>query len=200
MFALVGAVLAAFAAIGVAATAVIGSTLSTAASELESIFIEGFRLAVDTTWLGLGTGIDTNATRYAYPDAELFQGVGGTWYESWWVKVVLELGLPGLLVVCLLFGTILWRGLRQHRALRDPRLRAVSAALLAFLIWTLAYGLKGQYLDIDPINVYFWLFAGVLARIPLLDFERHRDHVALSVSGSATPRKVVPDTAVGGAS
>ncbi len=52
---------------------------------------------------------------------------------------------------------------------RKLLLASGGAALLAFLIWNLIYNLKGQYMDIDPINVYFWLFAGVLARLPALD-------------------------------
>jgi hypothetical protein len=72
-------------------------------------------------------------------------------------------------LVCLLLASVVARAWRAHASLRDPRLRAVSAALLAFLVWNLAYCAKGQYLDIDPANVYFWLFAGVLARLPYLE-------------------------------
>lgn len=165
------ALLAAITALGTAAPTLIGSTLHTGAQEFNDVFVKGFSRAIGTTWVGLGTGIDTNATRYAYSRPALFQGVGGTWYESWWVKVVLELGVPGLFVVCLLFGTLVGRGVRHHRALHDPRLRAVSAALLAFLVWNLAYGLKGQYVDFDPIDVYFWLLAGIAARLWSLDRE-----------------------------
>jgi hypothetical protein len=165
----IAALVASVAALGAATPAVIGATLKTGALEFESIFVEGFRQAIDTTWLGLGTGADTNATRYAYSDPELLESVAGTWQESWWVKVVLELGVPGLLLVCLLFTIIIWRALHDHRTLHDPRLRAISAAFIAFLIWNLIYGLKGQYLDLDPVNVYFWLLMGVLAKLPALD-------------------------------
>ncbi len=77
--------------------------------------------------------------------------------------------LAGLLLVAALFATILWRGLRQHRRLRDPRLKAVSAAILAFLVVTMAAAAGKPYLDYDPINVYFWLLAGVLAKLAVLD-------------------------------
>ncbi len=171
----VAALLAAVAVLGAAAATLLLSTLQLGAEHFNNIFVEGFRQAIGTTWLGLGTGINTSATRYAYSRPELFQGAGGGWQESWWVKVVLELGVPGLLLVGLLFVTLVGKGLRQHRALGDPRLRAMSAALLAFLVWTLANGLKSQYLDLDPINVYFWLFAGVLAKIAVLDRSRDGD-------------------------
>ncbi|HVH51290.1 MAG TPA: hypothetical protein VM690_04030, partial [Gaiellaceae bacterium] len=66
-------------------------------------------------------------------------------------------------------GTITFRAFRAHRALHDPRLRVVSAALIAFLLWDLVSAAKQQYLDLDPLNVYFWLLLGVLAKLPTLD-------------------------------
>lgn len=134
-----------------------------------STFVDGFRQALGVTWGGLGTGIDTGASRYAFADPKMFQGVGGTWYESWYVKALLELGIVGLLLVVLLMGSIMVRGLHNHFRLRDARLRVVSAAILAFLAWNLVYDMKAQYLDFDPINVYFWLLVGVLAKVAVLD-------------------------------
>lgn len=56
-----------------------------------------------------------------------------------------------------------------HDALGFPqageRHRAMCGAVLALLIWALLTGVKGQTLDLDPLNMYFWLFAGVAARI-----------------------------------
>jgi hypothetical protein len=41
--------------------------------------------------------------------------------------------------------------------------------MIAFLLWNLVYMTKGGWIDIDPINVYFWLFAGMLLRAAALD-------------------------------
>lgn len=136
---------------------------------LRLLLFDGFQAAQGLTWAGLGTGMDTNASRYAFEQPELFTAVDGTWYESWYVKAWLELGVFGLVLSALLFGALILRGLEGHRRLRDPGLRAVSAALLALLVWTMVNGVKGQYVDIDPLNVYFWLFAGVLAKLPALE-------------------------------
>ena len=86
-------------------------------------------------------------------------------------QVVLELGLPGLAGAAALMGWLLVGGYRSHRRIADPGLRQVSAALLAFVLWTLVYLTKGAEIDLDPINVYFWLFAGILLRLPLLQEE-----------------------------
>jgi hypothetical protein len=147
----------------------IGHVLQVGRQEFAYIFVHGFSRAFDLTLTGVGTGADTNASRYAFGQAGGFSGVGGTWYESWYVKAALELGVAGLLLVFLTFGAILIQGWRAHRSLHDPGLRAVSAALLAFLVWNLIYGIKGQYMDFDPINVYFWLFAGIVMKLPALE-------------------------------
>jgi hypothetical protein len=146
-----------------------GDVLVLGTEHLHGIFFQGLLKAVATTTLGLGTGVDTNASRYAFSGSAPFQAVGGVWYESWFVKVLLELGIAGLLLVALIFGMIALGAAARHRRLRDPKLRAVSAALLAVLIWNFIFCAKGQYLDFDPTNVYFWLFAGMLAAIPRLD-------------------------------
>ena len=154
---------------------VLSATLTTARVEFQNVFVDGFRAAFGITWLGLGTGADTNATRYAFSSQDQFHGIGGTWYESWYVKALLELGIGGLLVVLVLVSTLVVGGLQAHRSLGDPRLRAVSAPILAYLIWNAIYGVKGQYIDLDPTNVYFWLLAGIAARLATIDREEVRD-------------------------
>ena len=160
---------ATFAVIGAGGGEVIGHAFETGRGEFMSTFVDGFRQALSLTWGGLGAGADTGASRHAFADPKMFQGVGGTWYESWYVKALLELGIVGLLLVVLLMGSIMVRGLHNHFRLRDARLGVVSAAILAFLAWNLVYDMKAQYLDFDPINVYFWLLVGVLAKVAVLD-------------------------------
>jgi O-antigen ligase len=95
--------------------------------------------------------------------------VNGRWYESWYVKAVLELGVLGLIALALLLASLLRRLLRAHKRIADPNLRSISAALIAFWIWHLVYSFKGPFLDIDPANVYFWLLGGICVRLYFLD-------------------------------
>jgi hypothetical protein len=161
----------------VAASSLLGSSLrpllgdvaSHGFAQLDLALVQGLRHAVDVTILGIGTGMDTVAARYAVPDDQLFQAIGGTWQESWWVKAILELGVAGLIAVVALLGTIAVRAVRSTARLNDAGLRAVSAALTAYVLWGLLIGFKAQYLDLDPMNIYFWLFLGILARLPFLE-------------------------------
>lgn len=163
------ALLAAVAVFRSGAWHILTFALQVGQQEFGDVFVNGFRRAFDITLLGLGTGADTNATRYAFSESSLFDAVNGTWYESWYVKASLELGVAGLAVALLLLGTILVRSWRIHGRLRDPGLRVVSGSLIALLVWNLVYNVKGQYVDLDPMNIYFWLFAGILAKLPELE-------------------------------
>jgi hypothetical protein len=121
-----------------------------------------FIKALNITLWGLGTGMNTNAARYL-GDISIFR------LENFYAKTVVELGIPGLFIILVLFGTILARGLAEFYCLRNPVLRAYSVSLIAFLLIAMINLWKGSYLDIDPLNVYFWLFAGILMKLPKLD-------------------------------
>jgi O-antigen ligase len=84
-------------------------------------------------------------------------------------KSILELGIVGLALIATVFGTIIVRGIRIRRRLRDPGLVAMASAILGLMIWGVVYTVKAQYLDFDPLNLYFWLFTGVLFKLAVLD-------------------------------
>ena len=122
-----------------------------------------FMRALQLTYLGLGTGMNTGAARYV-SDLALIYGI-----ENYYAKAVVEFGIPGLIVLVSLFLAILGSGWKNHNRLRDVELRAVSSGILAYLALTMIYQWKGWFLDLDPVNVYFWFFAGLLVRLPHLE-------------------------------
>ena len=163
-FALIGVV----AALGATVGTVSGHIAGVALEEFPIIVVEGFRSAISETWVGLGAGIDTSAARHAFPGQAGTVGINGVWQESWYVKVIIELGVGGAVAVALLFGGVIRQGFRAWRMVDDRLLKGASTGMLAFLLWILLANIKGQYLDLDPANVYFWLIAGVLAKLPVL--------------------------------
>lgn len=164
----VTALLLASSVIGTGFVELFGHLASHTVQQFDLIVVKGVREALNVTWIGLGSGTDTIASRYATDRSQLFANIGG-WQESWWVKAWLELGIIGLVAVTILLGGILRRAFAGHRRLRDPKLRTISAAIIAMLCVALFSGIKQQYMDLDPLNVYFWLFTGVLMKIFVLD-------------------------------
>ena len=124
----------------------------------------GLAQAIATAPLGMGTGTNTGAARYALADPDAFIGI-----ENYYAKAAYELGIPGLLVVAGLFLTIMFIGLQARRRMLTPDLRCAANALLAFLVAIFLSSFKGWQIDLDPVNVYYWLFAGVLLKLPVLE-------------------------------
>ena len=124
----------------------------------------GLAQALGSSWLGHGTGTNTGPARYAFGQPELFVAI-----QNYYAKTTYELGVLGLAILVCLFATWIVGGVRTLRTLRDPGLRATASALTGFVIIVALNSFKGWMLDLDPVNVYFWLFAGVLASLGRLD-------------------------------
>jgi hypothetical protein len=106
---------------------------------------------------GQGTGTDTNAAA-RYGDLTLRDG----WREGWYTKATVEFGILGAIVSLALILTVIRTTYRSLRRI-DPDLRALCMPLFAVLVATGVTLVKASELDWDPMNVYFFLFAGVLA-------------------------------------
>ena len=131
-------------------------------SELYDTTVVGFVETLKLGILGHGTGTATGASRLAFPGTFVLPRF---YLESWWLHALYELGAPGLAVAAALLVSLIGTGWRVTRSIMDREVRAVAAAILAFLVWNLIYDLKGSLMTLDPINVYFWLFAGLLIRL-----------------------------------
>ena len=123
---------------------------------------------------GLGTGTDTGAARFW-----VTAGNPVGFVENYYAKALLELGIPGLAVLVALMVALMIAGAAALRRTRDPVVHSVGAALLALLVVTIVNCWKGSYLDIDPMNVYFWLLAGVLLKLPALEKVRSAGRPAI---------------------
>jgi uncharacterized membrane protein YhaH (DUF805 family) len=134
-----------------------------------------------SSWIGHGTGTNTGSARYALERPEFFRAI-----ENYYAKAAYELGAIGMLLLIAVFVALLVLGSKTLRRLRDSGLRATAAALLAFLIVAMLYSLKAWLLDLDPVNVYFWLFAGVLGSLSALDRPREASVEETAIAEEAT--------------
>lgn len=130
----------------------------------DDIAQQGLLDALASAPFGTGTGMNTGPARYAFDDPNAFIGI-----ENYYAKAVVELGAMGLVVVVAIFAVLAIRGYKIHRRIKDAGLRSSSAALLAFIVTMALNSFKGWQIDLDPINVYFWVFAGFLLKLPYLE-------------------------------
>jgi O-antigen ligase len=83
--------------------------------------------------------------------------------ESQVLKALVELGLPGLLVLGYLWFQIARVGYRAYRATDDPASRALLVGILTGLLVVFIEGWVYQNLEVKQVNAYFWTLVGTLA-------------------------------------
>lgn len=83
--------------------------------------------------------------------------------ESEFNFLLVEVGIPGLIVLLALQLTVIARSVRTIRLTRDPELRLLLAALLAPLIALLVLWFGGPVSSAPPSAPYIWFVTGVLA-------------------------------------
>ncbi len=143
----------------------------------EDIAFTFIKNALSDTVLGMGTGANTGAARYAFENPDLFVA-----YENYYAKLAYELGLLGLILYVTFELSVLWQGVKLLRSSRGRQVDVV-AGLLAFFVTMFLNNFKGWQMDLDPINVYFWLFLGLLWSL------RARKQVAGSAARDALPER-----------
>ncbi|MHB2022762.1 MAG: hypothetical protein ACYCO3_05460 [Mycobacteriales bacterium] len=116
--------------------------------------------AVRLTWVGLGTGYDTNAARNLAPG--LFNQFGG-WQESYIVKAWLELGVLGAVTIAWLAVAIAWDLLRSRK---HSTSQSLTAAVFGFFVCIVILSVKASPLDQPPAGLFFWLLIGMASHVP----------------------------------
>jgi hypothetical protein len=114
--------------------------------------------------LGVGVGMGTGAARYVVDDL----GALGPGVEAWYAKVLYEVGVPGLVLVVLLWGLVLVGLWRARSRLRPGPTRSLSDGILVMALVSVLNLYKGPFLDLDPLNVYFWFLVGLGLSLPSL--------------------------------
>ncbi|MDJ1182275.1 hormogonium polysaccharide biosynthesis protein HpsL [Roseofilum casamattae] len=110
---------------------------------------------------GKGLGRATNSAR-AFGRVRLI--------ETWFPKVLYEVGKPGLGLFLLLVTVLTWQTFKAYRSVKDKNLRGFGACFWVF-IFIISYQTYWYPLDTDPVCVYFWLFAGITLKLPAIDKE-----------------------------
>lgn len=131
------------------------------------VVYKGIVEAIVNAPFGLGTGMNTGASRYAFEDQSF------TVFENYYAKSINEFGFLGLILVLGLFLYIIFKGFKILNGVKDPGLKRCAAVLVAFFITMCIHSLKGWQLDLVPINMYYWIFLGSLFSIGSKNFNKH---------------------------
>jgi hypothetical protein len=114
--------------------------------------------------LGRGLGQGTNSTR-SFGSVALV--------ETFHPKLLFELGYIGLLAFLVFVTHLTMLSFKDYRSLKDKNLRSFGASFWVFIL-ILSYFPYWYPLDTDPVAIYYWLFAGIIFRLPYLDKQESR--------------------------
>ncbi|MBD0336495.1 MAG: hypothetical protein ICV62_13480 [Cyanobacteria bacterium Co-bin13] len=109
--------------------------------------------------LGRGVGRATNSARI-FGQVELV--------ETYHPKLLFEIGYLGLLATLSLYTALTITTYRAYRSVKDPNLRGYAASMWVFVLF-ISFFPYYYPLDVDPVNIYYWLAAGIALKLPALD-------------------------------
>ncbi|MEA5578974.1 hormogonium polysaccharide biosynthesis protein HpsL [Anabaena sp. UHCC 0451] len=122
-----------------------------------SQFKENWR-SVDTP-IGSGLGRATNSARV----------LGSTkLVETYYPKVLYEVGIVGVMAFLFFVTSLTIAGFKTYRTIKNRNLRTYGASMWVFVLF-ISYNTYYYPLDVDPVAVYYWLCAGIIFKLPILD-------------------------------
>jgi hypothetical protein len=117
-------------------------------------------------FLGRGMGRATNSARFL-GDAVLI--------ETYYPKLIYEIGILGTIAFLILVTALTIITFKAYRSGRDKTLRSYGAALWLF-VCVMSFNTYYYPLDVDPVAVYYWFFAGVVLKLPEIEKQEKKDN------------------------
>ncbi len=112
--------------------------------------------------LFLGTGFNT----YEYMNLNKRTDGGTGYYQdthNYFVKVLVETGVLGLLLFLWLLGKFFAEGYRLFRRARDPFFSSLGLGLMGWLVCAVMANVFGDRWSFLQVNGYLWVIAGMVA-------------------------------------
>ncbi|MBD1869905.1 hypothetical protein H6F95_21900 [Cyanobacteria bacterium FACHB-471] len=116
-------------------------------------------LGVQEGILGKGLGRATNSAR-VFGDTAFF--------ETYYPKLLYEIGPLGTLAFLAVVTVLTIETFRAYRSVKERNLKSFGASYWVFVL-LISYNTYYYPLDVDPVAVYYWFFAGVVLKLPELD-------------------------------
>jgi hypothetical protein len=130
-------------------------------------------------FLGRGLGRATNSGRF----------LGETvLVETYYPKLIYEIGILGTLAFLILVTVLTIATFKAYRSGRDRTLRSYGAALWLF-VFVMSYNTYYYPLDVDPVAVYYWFFAGVVLKLPEIEKQEKREAKAQDLPDTSAKKQ-----------
>jgi hypothetical protein len=116
-------------------------------------------------FLGRGLGRATNSARVMGETVLI---------ETYYPKLIYEIGFIGTIAFLILVTVLTISTFKAYRSGRDKTLRSYGAALWLF-VCAMSYNTYYYPLDVDPVAVYYWFFAGAILKLPEIEKQERKD-------------------------
>jgi hypothetical protein len=123
---------------------------------------------VDTP-IGSGLGRATNSAR-AMGTTKLV--------ETYYPKLLYEVGIVGVFAFLICVTSITIAAYKTYRLIKNRNLRTYGASMWVFIL-IISYNTYYYPLDVDPVCVYYWLCAGIVFKLPMLDKQKILEEIAV---------------------
>ena len=139
-----------------------------------------FAIRTQAGIFGRGLGTATNSTRI-FGDVSLV--------ETYHPKLWFEMGFVGLAAFMIFVSHLCIVTFQAYHPLKDKSLKSFAAGFWVFLL-IITYFPYWYPLDTDPVCVYYWFFAGVILKMPLIDKEEQAKLKAEKEAEDARKKRV----------
>ena len=128
--------------------------------------------------LGRGLGKGTVSTRIFGPTSLI---------ETFHAKLFFELGIVGFLAFMVFVTNLVILAFKSFWSVRDRSLRSFGSSFWVFIL-IISYLPYWYPLDTDPVAVYYWLFAGIIFKLPEIE-KQERDALQVLQEGMPVQKK-----------
>ena len=122
------------------------------------------------SWLGEGLGRSASAAR-KLGEIKLI--------ETFYARLLYEIGWLGTLAFLGVVSLISFYSFKAYRAIRNFPLRNLGVCLWLFIL-LISYNTFYYPLAVEPVNIYYWFFAGVLLKLPTIELQIESSNIKLN--------------------
>jgi hypothetical protein len=129
--------------------------------------------------LGFGLGRATNSAR-VFGNTALI--------ETFHPKLIYEVGLVGLGAFMIFVTHLVIVSLQDYLSLKDKTLRSFASCFWVFIL-IITYFPYWYPLDTDPVAIYYWLLAGIIFKLPIIEKAEQKQLKSQSKESNKPSRK-----------
>lgn len=112
--------------------------------------------------------------------------------ETYHPKLLYEVGYPGLIAFMLFVTNLVIVTFSSYKKVKDKTINSFGSSFWVFIL-IISYFPYWYPLDTDPVAVYYWLFAGILLKLPVIEKqEQQKPQLPDEPDLKNTERKFLP--------